>query len=104
MFVYMLRLFKHWHYFSSLNIYICFVDTCTPPYESVGDGCYFYYGGLFVASFSDANTVCHGLGGYLSMIKSGDENRAVIDNFLLQNSNYFYFVLQNLTIITLHLG
>ena len=63
-----------------------FSDACTPPFESVENECYFYSGGLFVASYQDAENFCQGIGGNLAIITSGDENRAVIDNYLFPNS------------------
>ena len=59
-----------------------------PPFKALEDGCYLYSDGIFVVLYDDANNLCHNHGRYLAMIKSGDENRVVIENYLTPNSGY----------------
>ena len=67
---------------------IFFSDACTPPFESVENEFYFYSSGYFVASYNDADKFCQGIGWNLAIITSGDENRAVADNYLFPNSKF----------------
>ncbi len=76
-------------WFAVCKIIEHFADSqCTDPFEAVGGSCYVYSGdvGVFVPSYSAALGVCGSLGGYLAMVKRGEENRAVLDTFLLPAS------------------
>ena len=56
---------------------------CTPPFEAVAGGCYFYSSdlGFTVDSHEAAESICEGEGGHLAYVQTGDENTAVIDYF-----------------------
>ena len=70
-----------------------FLDGCNPPFDSIAGGCYYYSGGSFVASYNEAENDCQIVGGYLAMIKSGDENRAILDNYLIASSKFNFHTL-----------
>ena len=51
-------------------------------------GCYFFNPDIFTQSYDSANEFCQGMGSYLAVVKSGDENRGIIDVLLTPNGKW----------------
>ena len=64
--------------------------TCTPPFEAVGGGCYYYSSdvGITVDSYAVAETLCTAEGGHLGYIKTGEENTAIVEYFFGNSSEH----------------
>ena len=69
--------------------------SCTPPFEAVGGGCYYYSSdvGITVDSYAVAETLCTAEGGHLGYIKTGDENTAIVDHFFGTSSKHCHILL-----------
>ena len=72
------------HKIDALIIILC-LDACEEPFVEIEGGCYFCNPELFTQSHDSANEFCQGMGGYLAVVKSGDENRGIIDVLLTPN-------------------
>ena len=57
-------------------------DACDPPFEMIEGGCYYCNPDLFVSSYDTATEFCADQGGVMAVVKSGNENRAIIQNLL----------------------
>ena len=69
--------------------------SCTPPFEAVGGGCYYYSSdvGITVDSYAVAETLCTAEGGHLGYVKTGDENTAIVDHFFGTSSKHRHILL-----------
>ena len=61
------------------------VGACDPPFVIVHDGCFYFNEGMFIESYDYANQICNNMGSHLAVVKSGDENRGVVDELLTPN-------------------
>ena len=46
-------------------------------------GCYYYNPEIYIQSYDAAEDFCQGLNGHVATVKSGDENRAIVENLLV---------------------
>ena len=70
--------------FGLLVLILC-LDACEEPFVEVDGGCYFCNPELFTQSYDSASEFCQGMGSYLAVVKSGEENRGIIDVLLTPN-------------------
>ena len=71
-----------------LLVLILCLDACEEPFLEIEGGCYFFNPDLFTQSHDSANEFCQGMGSYLAVVKSGDENRGIIDVLLTPNGKW----------------
>ena len=71
---------------------------CDPPFEEVEGICYYYNSALYVDSYIVAQQQCQEREAHLAIVKSGEENRAIIENLLVQNSKIPNCIMEHLMV------
>ena len=57
-------------------------EACDDGFVEIHEGCYLYNEDVFVQSYDSASQICQDRGGYLAVVKAGDENRGIVDVLL----------------------
>ena len=67
----------------SLSLFYSIVDPCTPPFKSVGEGCYYYSfeTGVIIDSYQAAERLCNDHDGHLAVVDTEDKNTAIKECF-----------------------
>ena len=67
----------------SLSLFHSIVDPCTPPFKSVGEGCYYYSfeAGVIIDSYQAAERLCNDHDGHLAVVDTKDKNTAIKECF-----------------------